>query len=106
MMKNKRLSKIALLLVLALSLSLTGQAQSTTGKQGMRSRLEKLGRETRDYIHGKPWTYDGSLSTTHREILLTGGRVGVIDQYISPSAHTGYDPVSYTHLTLPTNREV
>lgn len=100
MMKNKRLSKIALLLVLTLMLPLSGAAQSETGRQRMRSRLEKLGRETRDYIHGKPWTYDGSLSMTHREILLTGGRVGVIDQYISPSAHTGYD----LRISLGTDR--
>ena len=56
---NKRLSKIALLLVLTLMLPLSGTAQSETGRQRMRSRLEKLGRETKDYIHGKPWTYDG-----------------------------------------------
>lgn len=67
MMKNKRLNKIALLLVLALSLSLTGQAQSATGKQGMRSRLEKLGRETKDYIHGsRGLTTDHSARPTER----------------------------------------
>lgn len=88
---SKRYRKAALLLVLTLSLSLPGVAQTGGWRQRVSDRLEKLGRQTREYIHGEPWTYDGQLYTTHREILLIGGRVGVIDQYVSPSAHTGDD---------------
>lgn len=89
-----RMSKSLLLLALLVV------CQTTTEAQTVKSWLKKAGQSVESYVHGEPWTFDGSLSTTHRETLLGVGQLGVIDQYISPTAHTGVD----LKLVLGTDR--
>lgn len=64
------------------------------------TRWDRFVSRTKEYVMGEPWRFDGSLSTTHRELLLGFGRAGVRDEYLSPSTHTGWD----FHLFLGTDR--
>lgn len=72
-------------------LALLVVCQSMSQAQTVKSWLKKAGQSVETYVQGEPWSFDGSLSTTHQELLLGVGQLGVIDQYISPTAHTGLD---------------
>ena len=67
---------------------------------GARSRPvgSSFGRITR-------WNVDG-LATTSGKPPLHNAHRWSLDRLGSPHGHGGSAPVSYTHLTLPTNREV
>lgn len=93
---KKRHYAIALLLLTGGLLS-----QATAQETTPRSRIEKAKTAVKEYVKGEPWTFDGTLSVTHRELLVGLGQVGVLDQYISPTAHTGADFALYYGTDFP-----
>ena len=54
-------------------------------------------------LHGRELYLDGKLVATLSGSILPGGAV---DIYVRPGDLRATGAVSYTHLTLPTNREV
>ena len=56
-----------------------------------------------------PWPTEPELSLYDEQLLSEGDRRNVVDKYRywrHEAIVRDLDPVSYTHLTLPTNREV
>lgn len=46
--------------------------------------------KVRNWVSSEGYTFDGSIKTTHTKYLMKGGRKGIIDEYISPIAHKGW----------------
>ena len=64
-----------------------------------------LKNKSREYL-----IYDDNeniLFDINKELLFDESQIDIIDEVvISPGINPSHKPVSYTHLTLPTNREV
>ena len=56
------------------------------------------------YVHITGTAGKGTVSTMMQEVLMASGKVTGL--FTSPHTTTTIETVSYTHLTLPTNREV
>src|SRR5665647_2491782 len=67
--------------------------------------LSRLRRRNRDLLDELVHVFHSIVERLHHDPLVAAVRALVIDVDRDPAHTVGRDAVSYTHLTLPTNRE-
>lgn len=86
---------LGLLLMLVGFSVATAQNEPATERQPKRQQSESCGSRVKQRITtwqlGKPWKApkEGSMRMNHHKILLSGGQMGLLDEYLSPIAHKG-----------------
>lgn len=81
MMKMRTNNLILLLLPLCLPFTLKAQ---DNGEE--KQWYDRLG----EWVSATPWEYEEPLPVTHTKVLLQFGDQGIIDEYLSPISHNGW----------------
>ena len=109
MRKLQRRAKAVLALVLVVSLTIgSSQVVYATSAQNKKSEAEKNLNDVNkkiDNLENKKEEIEGELDTKNEELVNLMVDVGILEKEIDQNEKQ-LKPVSYTHLTLPTNSRV